>query len=184
MDCEARDVVFFEPSVTPHATRLELRGIEAKHVAGIRAPHGNSMETTYDPSIVATTLRECGAPIRADVGDSGPQVSVEHIEIVERLMRAFRRANPVCKEDPNLEAIFTNFEWKTIEDLLTDHGVVTKERRAAGGRPKEFLRRRFRPDQIMAGLNEDTFADPRIRAFWRELALESEPLAASQRSRG
>ena len=171
-DCEARNVVFFEPCVAPDSTRLELRGIEAEHVVGIRAPQGDSMETIYDPSIVATTLKECGAPIRTDLQRPDPHVSAEYMTLLERLMRVYRRANPICKDDSNLKAIFTDPGWETIEGLLVEHGIVTKERRATRGRPKEFLRRRFRPEQIMAGLSEHSAPDARIRAFWRALALE------------
>ena len=172
LDCEARNVVFFEPCVAPDSTRLELRGIEAEHVVGIRAPQGDSMETIYDPSIVATTLKECGAPIRTDLQRPDPHVSAEYMTLLERLMRVYRRANPICKDDSNLKAIFTDPGWKTIEGLLVEHGIVTKERRATRGRPKEFLRRRFRPEQIMAGLSEHSAPDARILAFWRALALE------------
>ena len=181
VDCEARNVMFFGPRVAPDFTRLELNGIETEHVIGIRAPHGDSMETTYDPSSVATTLRACGAPIRTDLQRPGPGVSEDDMRLLERLMRAYRRANPVCMADPNLKEIFTDPGWNTIEHLLVEHDIVKKESRRTSGKPKKFLRRRFRPEQIMAGLYEHTPADPQIRAFWRALALESEP-AASQHS--
>ena len=181
LDCEARNVVFFEPRVAPDSMRLELRGIEAEHVVGICAPHGNSMETTYDPSMVASTLKECGVPIRIDLRHPGPNVSERDVTLLGYLMRAYRRANPICKSDPNLKAIFADPGWNTIERLLIEHGILRQENRAAGGRRKKFLRRRFRPEQIMAGLNENTVTDPQIRAFWRALALKSEP-ASSHRS--
>ena len=95
--------------------------------------------------------------------------------LLEHLMRAYRRSNPVCKGDPNLKAIFADPDWLTVERLLVEHGILEREQRSTSGKRKEFLRRRFRPDQIMPGLSEEIAAPPRIRAFWRALALVSEP---------
>ena len=176
-DCEVRDVLFFEPRVAPDSTRLELKGLVAAHVLGIRVPQGDLMETSYDPSVIAATLKECGASIRIDQQQFGRQVSTEYIMLLEQLMRAYRRANPVCKDDPNLNRIFANPHWSRIERLLVEHGVVEREYRSTKGKPKDFLRRRFLPEQIMSGLSEHTDTDARIRAFWRALALESETAA-------
>lgn len=173
LDCEARDVLFLEPRVATDSTRLELKGLVPAQVMGIRVPHGDNVETSYDPSTIAETLRKCGAPIRAEQQQSGPPVSADYIMLLEQLMRAYRRSNPVCKDDPNLKRIFTDPKWSRIERLLAENGVVEKETRATKGKPKDFLRRRFLPEQIMSGLNERTDTDGRIRAFWRALAMES-----------
>ena len=95
------------------------------------------------------------------------------MELLERLMHAYSRANPVCKGDPNLVNIFDHREWQPLERLLLEHQIVVKERRATSGPSKEFLRRRFLPEQIMADLNAQGPIDPRIRAFWQGLARKS-----------
>ena len=176
LDCEARNVLLVEPRVTTDYTRLELKGIEPAQVMGIQIPLGGRMETSYDPSIITATLKECGAPIRTNQ-QRGPQVSADYVMLLEHLMRAYRRSNPVCKGDPNLSGMFEHPDWLTIERLLVTHGVVEREQRSTSGKRKEFLRRRFRPEQIMAGLSEEIAADQRIRAFWRALEVVSEPAA-------
>ena len=171
VDCEVRNVLLMEPTVAPQSTRLELNGLEMASVMGIRVRQADAVLTRYDPGFVAATLRECGAPIASE--RIGPRISETHMELLERLMHAYSRANPVCKGDPNLVDIFGHRAWQTVERLLVDHEIVVKERRATSGRSKEFLRRRFLPEQIMAGLNGREPVDARVREFWRALERES-----------
>ena len=171
--CEIRDTVFLEPRIARESTRLELRGIEAAHVLGIRVPDNDSVRVTHDPEAIAKTLRECGAPLRPDSPEPDSHVSQDYVVLMDELLRAYRRANPVCKGDPNLRWLFEDRDWGTMERLLVEHELVTKEHRVTKGQPKEFLRRRFRPEQIMAGLSGRTDADPRVRSFWRALAHAS-----------
>ena len=169
LDCEARNMLIFEPHVKPESTRLELRGLKVAQVTGIYA----SGDMRYDPSTIAEILQKCGASIPFD-----PQrrpnlrVSSEYKKLLERLMRAYRRTNPVCTSDDNLTALFGSPRWNTLERLLVEHGLVKKEFRATSGRRTAFLRRQFLPEQLMSGLNEGKGANQRIRAFWQ--ALESE----------
>ena len=93
---------------------------------------------------------------------------------MDELLRAYSHANPVCKDDPNLRWVFEDSDWGAIERLLVEHGLVKKETRATSGKAKEFMRRRFRPEQIMAGLSGRADADPRVRSFWQALALKSQ----------
>lgn len=171
IDCEARDVMFMEPVVAPASTRLDLRGMEITHVMGLRVRQDNSEETHYNPAFVAKTLKACGVPIRS--GRTRPSVPAAHLDLLQRLMRAYSRANPVCKSDPRLEDIFHHSEWRELERLLIEHDIVKEEQRATSGQSKGFLRRRFLPEQIMAGLNGQPGVDMRIRAFWRALTPDS-----------
>ena len=174
LDCEAREVLLFEPRVATSSTRLEIRGLTPADVMGIRVVPG---DLSYDPSVIAETLRACGTSLRNDQQQLGPQVSADCIELLEQLMRAYRRANPICKGDPNLRGIFMHPEWSRIERLLVEHDLVEKKRRATSGKPKDFLRRRFLPERLMSGLSQRIDTDARIQAFWRELALESQTAA-------
>ena len=171
--CEMLDTVLLEPRIARESTRLELRGIEAAHVLGIRVPDNDSVRVTHDPEAIAKTLRECGAPLRPDSPEPHSQVSQDYVVLMDELLRAYRRANPVYKGDPNLRSLFEDRDWGTMERLLVEHELVTKEHRVTKGQPKEFLRRRFRPEQIMAGLSRRTDVDPRVRSFWRALAQAS-----------
>ena len=138
VDSEVSNVLFVEPIVAPESTRLELKRLDVASLTGIRVRQADSIVTRYDPEFVATTLRECGAPITLD--RSGPHIARAHMELLERLMHAYSRANPVCKGDPNLVNIFDHREWQTLERLLLEHQIVVKERRATSGPSKEFLR--------------------------------------------
>lgn len=176
VECTARDVLLFEPRVGPGTTRLELEGLDVSHVIGLRVP-----ETVYDPSAVAATLKECGAPTPGLDQATGSGAPSPYVDLVERLVRAYRRANPVCTEDPALAGLLGDPKWAVVERLLVEHEIVTKEHRATSGRPKTFLRRRVKPEQLMSGRNGGVNGVPRIvRSFWR--ALESETAAGDARS--
>lgn len=170
-DCKADgDTLFIEPRVRPGSTRLELRGLTVGQVTGIYLQHDGSPGVSYDPSVVAEALKECGAPVPTDPrGPSGPKVSSDYRELLERLMRAYHRANPLCIGDQNLKGIFDDPEWETLERLLIRHSLVSKEPRTTKGQTTLFLRRKFLPERLMSGLNEGMVADDRIRGFWRDL---------------
>ena len=172
-ECEARELLFFEPLVALDFTRLVISGLDPTKVTGIRVAGGHTKDTSYEPSFVAQTLKACGAPIGADWQYLHPRVQPKHTKLLERLMHAYRRANPVCIDDDNLKKIFDDSDWRRLERLLLEHQIVTKEQRSTSGKPKAFLRRRFLPEQIMAGLHDSPGVDARVRDFWR--ALESEP---------
>ncbi len=178
VECAARNVLLFEPRVAPGSTRLELQGLEVSHVTGLRL--AGSPETFYEPSTVAAKLRECGAPTPDPDKAVGSRVPPEYVELVGRLVRAYRRANPVCAEDPALAGLFGDPKWAAVERLLIDHEIVAKEQRATSGRPKTFLRRRVLPEQMMSGWNGRADGVPRVRSFWR--ALESETASGGGRS--
>ena len=174
LGCDMSETVFLEPRVAPGSTRLELRGIAAAHVLGVRVPDDDSTRVLYDPEAVANTLRECGAPLPPDPLQPEIRVSQDHVVLIDELLRAYSRANPVCKGDPNLRFVFGDPDWGLIERLLVEHELITRETRATSGKSKEFLRRRFLPEQVMAGLTGRTDADPRVRSFWEALALKSQ----------
>lgn len=178
VECAARNVLLFEPRVAPGSTRLELQGLEVSHVTGLRL--AGSPETFYEPSTVAAKLRECGAPTADPDKAVGSRVPPEYVELVGRLVRAYRRANPVCAEDPALAGLFGDPKWAVVERLLIDHEIVAKEQRATSGRPKTFLRRRVLPEQMMSGRPGGADGVPRVRSFWR--ALESETASGGGRS--
>ena len=179
VECTVSDVLWFEPRVAPGTTRLELEGLDVSRVMGLRV--AGVPETVYDPSAVAATLKECGAPtpgLDRAIGSGAPS---PYVDLVERLVRAYRRANPVCTEDPALANLLDDPAWPPVERLLLEHEIVTKEHRATSGRPKTFLRRRVLPEQLMSGRNGGMGGIARVRSFWR--ALESETAAGGRSSR-
>ena len=178
VDCEAQDVVFLEPRISLDSTRLELRGLEPVQVMGLRVQQGNQVRTHYAPRSIVDMLALCGAPVRKEPESVGPRIAVAHVAMLERLVQAYQRGNPICKQDPNLSAIFDQPDWAGIERLLIENNLVGLERRRTSGKPKDFLRRRFLPEQLMAGLGTREDTDRRVQAFWHALEKQS----ASSRS--
>lgn len=166
--CNARNVRLYEPSVSPESSRLELAGLGVDDVTGIRVLDVAS-ETNFNPSFVADRLRDCGAPIADAPGPGGPAVPDDYLDLMERLLRVYRRTNLLCLQDDNLSSLFSTYGWHEIRKQLVKHGIVGEEERTTSGKRKQFLRSRFLPAQIMAGLAGRPDTDPKIRAFWAAL---------------
>ena len=171
LNCRADDVMMIEPRVSSN-TRLEFHGLDpGAHVQGLHLVNGAG-NVLYDPDEVAKAIADRGGPVPED-GNGRIRVNQSYLQLVERLMRAYGRANPVCEDDPRHKTVFSDRNWPAVRDLLLRYGIVTAETRPTKGRPKRFLRRRFPPAEIMAGLRESASTTLAIRQFWRELAEES-----------
>ena len=149
-NCQARNLTLKETKISETSTRLELAGLNPdRDIAGIWSAERNGL--VYSPAQILKILAECGAPIPERPAPQA-QPPEEICELIERLMRAYRRANPICTADNNLRNLFRHPRWSELHAALIKHGVVTEETRGTGGRSKQFLRRQFLPEQIMAGL--------------------------------
>ena len=164
LECEAQNLLLLEPRVNPEYTRLDIDGLNTSQIVGLSLPSG---ERIYDPAKVNATLAKCGVDVPTKAGKEEPTVDVAIVGLVESLMRAYRRKNPICLQDDTLASLFSNPKWEGVKKQLLQKEIVAKERRPTGGKNKEFLRRRFRPDQIMAGLSSGADIHPNIRAFWK-----------------
>ena len=170
-NCQVRNVTFKEVKVSEISTRLELAGLDPdRDVAGIWLAERNSL--VYSPAQILKTLTACGTPV-PERPAAQAQPPEELSELIERLMRAYRRANPICTADNALKNLFGHPRWSELEAALIKHGIVTRETRGTGGRSKQFLRRQFLPEQIMAGLAGRVDVDPDITEFWQELVEQS-----------
>lgn len=179
VSCEARNVSLVEPLVDSGSTRLELDGLAAERVTSlrVRGKHGE-LEKSYSPIEIADTLRDCGAPIAADsIPDGSAAVAdPEIVELLNRLMRVYSRANPVCMDHETMRGVIRHPRWKGLEKLLRKHHIVEEPRdKEIHSRRKKivFLRRQFPPEQIMAGLRVGADVGPNIRAFWREIETKA-----------
>lgn len=173
LNCHAEGVYMVQPCLRRGSTEIELLGIDPpRHIAGILSDTGDDMETIYAPAAVATELVACGFPNDQVASIQQREVSPEYIEIMERLMRAYRRSNPIRleRDHPVTGHLLEDDNWNAIEKLLLKHGIAAREQRQGGGTRRDYLRRKFLPDQIMAGLERASVHDPRIRDFWDELA--------------
>jgi len=167
---KAKNVLFQEITVDPNYTKIELSGLDAtSQVYGLRLWEDGIHKTIYDPKEVAEVLASCGA-ISINEADI-PIYKVNNVQkkLIEKLLRSYRKANPICKADENLRSLFTNPEWQSIETILLEHRIVTLETKQTGGKNKEFLRRQFLPEQIMAGMRKDSTAPRQIKNFWAAL---------------
>lgn len=162
---------FVDVVVDPTYTRLELAGLDVRsHIQGLRRKAQGLTERIYDPVDLHRTLATCGAVEPPREETSTVRVVDDRVwTLLEKLVRAYGRSNPVCTSDPHLRPLFGDFRWPEIEKLLLSSRVITKESRATGGPKKDFLRRRVLPDDIMAGADRENEVPPQVRRLWDEL---------------
>ena len=171
--CNARNVLLLEPRIKVGSTRLELNGLHiVGGVVGVNELSDEGNRVIYDPHEIANVLSQCGL-VAADFGKETEvrNVSPGLLELLDSLMRAYERANPVCVADDNLQKLFGDARWPILRDLLVEHGIVRPESRATSGMSKEFLRRQVSTEQIMSGINRSIEVDTQVSRFWE--ALES-----------
>ena len=172
--CTAKQVRLLEPRISVNSTRLELDGLRVpEDVASVQklSDHGNSM--IYAPSEIGEVLAQCGARVEMPGAEEIREVPKGLLEVMEKLIRAYARANPLCiSEDrsSHLRRLVRDPQWPKVLDLLIGHGIVKLERRGTGGKRKEFLRRQFSPQDIMMGISRRGEIDPRVSRFWDALA--------------
>jgi hypothetical protein len=174
LQCRSIGCRFIDVTVDPGRSRLELMGLDVGiHVQGLRRRVNDVVELMYDPVQLHNTLAACGAvePVEPDASSIRP-VNAQVLGLLERLARAYRRSNPVCKSDDNLRSLFSHRMWPDLEKLLLVTEVISKEFRATGGPKKEFLRRRVLPEDIMGGANRDNEVPGPVRRLWDELERE------------
>lgn len=175
--CQADSLLLSEIIVDPQATRLELAGIDvSSEIIGLRVRHHGLIGGVYDPHEVYRILVACGTipeSTAASVVTTIRAVPEGYLTLLEKLVRAYTRTNPICTHDDLRKGIFRDAYWPLLERLLLRNGVVTLENRAASGRRKPFLRRQFLPEEIMAGADRNSAVPKQVRAFWDELEQET-----------
>ena len=170
IDCAVRDVLLSEPRVKVGSTRLELKGLSVpEDVIGLQELSDDGIRKIYSPNEIAQILHKCGATVALADDSSMRNVDDEYLGLLERLLRAYERANTVCDGDDHMTALFNHPHWGELRKLLVDHGIVRQENRPTSGRTKTFFRRQFLPDEIMKGESKDVRAKPQIEQFWDAL---------------
>ena len=170
IDCNAHGVLLVEPRVRIDSTRLELKGLRVPDdVAGIQELRDDGNRKVYAPDEIANVLSKCGAPVAAVAQDDIRRVPRDLRALLDRLIHAYEKANPLCDGDQHLQDLFGASKWPELRRLLLRHGVVKLDSRSASGRPKEFLRRRFASHEIMKGENRASHVEPQIARFWDDL---------------
>ena len=169
VECHARNVVLEAPMVDVRTTRLELNGLRVPgDVSGVQTLSKKGNVRIYNSEEVTRVLADCGASVDIHADQDKRNVSDQSMKLLERLMHAYERANPVCDGD-NMRHLFGDSRWPKLRRILIKHGIVTVDRKAASGNAKEFLRKQFPPDQIMSGASKASDAPPQIMRFWDAL---------------
>ena len=172
--CNGRDVLLLAPRIKVGSTRLELKGLQVpEQVLGVQLLSDEGNIPIFDPETIARVLGECGATVEMKGENGKRNVPDDLHKLLEKLMRAYERANPLCDGDHNLRKLFADPQWPVLRNLLIEHGIVKRESRPASGSSKEFLRRQFSVDEIMSGASRSGNAEPRIGRFWDSLETEA-----------
>ncbi len=173
INCSAHDVSFYEPTVDPKSTRLQFVNFDPASVYGIRWHHDDRLEVVYDPDQLLDVLSKCGAVEKAKTaGETARKIDPHLLDMIQRLLRAYNRANPLCVADWQLKKIVAENQWSDLRRILIEFGIVTSEERDTSGSHKEFLRRRFLTDDVMNGLYRSRDAAPQIQRFWDKIEQE------------
>lgn len=168
-DCTSRGLFLREILVDPETTRLDLTGLRPGHnVIGLQTAHAGAIRTEYDPAKVLAVLQRLGA---ADVPPPEPlhDVPDDTVDLTERLCRAYSRRNKIGTGYEACADLFEDPRWPELRDALLEHHLITQEHQPASGRPQEYYRRRFAPDELMSGLWTPS-PKPGIDEFWRRVA--------------
>lgn len=163
------DVMFYEPLISLADTRLELSGLRVASdvIGGLRILDGDSARTVFEPHALQDALVSIGAAIPfLPTQKPTRKVARNQFDLVEKLVRAYNRSNPVCVSDDFLKSLFGDPSWPEIQSLLVRSGVVSEETRATKGTPKVFLRRQVLPEEIMAGARIDGNVPESVKKFW------------------
>ena len=172
--CHAKNVALETPLLDVKTTRLELNGLQVPgNVFGVSKRTRKGTENIYDPGKVLRLVADCGATVDLNIEKDRRNVSSDTMVLMERLMHAYDRANPVGDGDDHLSDVFRDYRWRKLRKLLIEHGIVKIDRKSASGSPKEFLRRLFLPEQIMSGASRASDAPPQIVHFWDDLESAS-----------
>ncbi|HQR39511.1 MAG TPA: hypothetical protein PLF26_14055 [Blastocatellia bacterium] len=165
---DAENVLVLEVMVDPSWTRLELSGMDVESsVYGLRFVDARGLEvSTFDPEEIGKLLVAVGTIPAPPPVENARNVAPHIRDLLERFVRAYKKANPLCTSDDFLATIFHDRAWAGIQRELTRAGVITEEFRATSGRPKQFLRRQVLPEEILAGIDRRAKVPSQVRAFW------------------
>jgi hypothetical protein len=174
--CRTEGLLLSEIIVDPTNTRLELAGLDPPNqILGLRVRESGLVRGVYDPIEIHQILAQCGAvPEISSTESTRRVVSDKYMRLLEKLIRVYRRSNPVCTADDNLHSLFGDASWPFIQHLLVRHGITTVETRSTSGKAKDFLRRQFLPEEIMAGADRAASVPSQVRTFWNDLEAESQ----------
>lgn len=171
-DCIFHNSFLFRTRVKVGETLLDVDGLSpAKSVQGIVVLENGAEKEYFRAPDILPVLVSLGVK-GLDVEEHRDEVAVSEDveELVDKLVAAYRKANPICKGDDYLRQIFGHPQWNEVEGLLKKHDLVTEEYRNTSGKKVAFLRRQFLPDQLLSAISSSSAAPRELKRFWKDLA--------------
>ena len=171
-NCTCDNLFLYEVKVQATSTILDLRGLEPnKHVVGLDVFGISVRHTTYDLTEIVRVLKDSGMK---SILDSAPQdlrsVSPNIRRMMDKLMRAFRRSNPISTSDQRLQSIIRDPDWKDLLDKLTKHRIIEQVDRPVKNKRTKFFRCRLPPSEVMRGQTRSDATSPLVADLWRSLS--------------
>lgn len=157
--------------IDPERTRLEIDGVEvSRDISGLQFEDDEGvMELTYDPTVVR------GLAISVGLIEEGPpesrfDIRTEVVDRVEKMCRAFRKANSIGSNHSRFGVLFTDDLGRDISAILQAEGLVVQDaQKQTGGGAQTFLRKRFDEAELMAPLAGQA-SSAEVDAAWSRLA--------------
>ena len=171
-NCICHSLLLDEVQVESITTKLDLRGLEAsKHVFGLDVIDSNGRHTTYDITEILRVLRDSGMTQILDVApEDFIPVSPNITKMMDKLMRSFRRSNPISTSDQRLQSVIKDPHWKDLLDKLIKHRIIEQVDRPVKNKRTKFYRCRFPASGVMRGQTRSEATSPKVADFWRSLS--------------
>ena len=170
--CTGVDLMFDRVLVDPRVTVLGLEGAKVEDFFGLGIRGLEGERYVFSPVDIRLALQECGLPAAASQ-PSIRAVRADLLSIVEKLCRVFMKTNAIVEslDDEEMRTVLSDPGWPDARAALLGSGVLTIESKQASGQ-KVFLKRHYRPEEIMAGEDRDAPVSAAIREFWDTLEAQ------------
>jgi hypothetical protein len=174
--CSGEDVTFYDIKVDPKITQLDITGVrQIEDVFGIKVSEPNgTLYSIYDVSAVADILKKCGLPSASTLPN--PAVDESVVELLGKVLRKFERSSLFWQTDAANIALVANPKWHGLQGALLDAQIIEYDTVGPHkGTTRLALRRRFLPEQIMAGQIPGHSDIQAVIEFWKLLKARFPP---------
>ena len=171
-NCTCHGLFLYEVKVESSSTLLDLRGLEPdQHILGLNIIGAKGWHTTYDLSEIMKVLKNSGMTSIPDSGSQHLRPVNPHItRMIDKLLRACRRSNPISTSDPRLQSIISEPAWKGLLDQLTKYRIIEEVHRPAKDKRIKFYRCRLPASEVMRGQGRSEATSPIVAEFWRAIS--------------
>lgn len=170
-ECVAVNLRFDAVLIDRESTRLEIDGVEvSRDISGLQFEDEEGvMELTYDPTVVRDLAINVGL-VEESPPESRFDVRPEVVERVEKICRAFRKANSIGSNHTRFGVLFTDDLGRDVAAVLLAEGLVVEDaQKQTGGGAQTFLRKRFDEADLMGALSGQV-SSTEVDAAWGALS--------------